>query len=246
MAIQSGIINSLRMEKHDIVAILRRHLRAVITERRAVIGHPEVAAARQALRQFQSARLANTHADLLAAKETRAAAQFFLEDLYGTKDFSRRDADIERIIPTMERLLPVSALRYIAEAIELDALSESLDSAMASQLGEHFTQDDYVHAYRLVASRAVREQQIAHVRSVGQSLAELVRRPLIGTTMVAMRSPAKLARLSELHQFLERGYSAFRQMKKPENFVETIVRRETEILQNLYAGKPDPFALAPA
>jgi hypothetical protein len=234
------------MEKHDIVAILRRNLRDVIAERRAVIGHPEVAAARQALRQFQSARLVSTHADLLAVKETRAAAQFFLEDLYGTKDFTRRDADIERIVPMMERLLPVSALWYIAEAIELDALSESLDSAMASRLGEHFTQDDYVNAYRTVASRAEREQQIAHIRSVGQSLAELVRKPLIGATMAAMRSPAKLARLFELHQFLERGYSAFKQMSKPEQFVETIVRRETEILQNLYAGQPEPFRLAVA
>lgn len=232
------------MEKHDIVAILRRNLQDVISERRAVIGHPEVAAARQALRQFQSARLMSTHADLLAAKETRAAAQFFLEDLYGTKDFTRRDADIERIVPMMERLLPVSALWYIAEAIELDALSESLDSAMANRLGEHFTQDDYVNAYRTVASRAEREQQIAHIRSVGQSLAELVRKPLIGATMTAMRSPAKLARLFELHQFLERGYSAFKQMSKPEQFVETIVGRETEILQNLYARQPDPFRLA--
>ncbi|MDO8650608.1 MAG: hypothetical protein Q7R66_00255 [Undibacterium sp.] len=233
------------MKKSHITAILRIALKAVMDERRIALDNPGVAAARAALRQFQSARLVNTHADLLAAKETRAAAQFFLEDLYGTKDFTQRDADIERIIPMMERLLPLSALKYIAEAIELDALSESLDAAMASRLGEYFTQDDYVIAYQTVGRRIDREKQIAHVNSVGRSLCELVHIPLIGTTLAAMRSPAKLIRLSELYRFLERGYGAFKLMSRPEDFVATIVVRETVILENIYGGKTEPFKLSP-
>lgn len=231
------------MEKNHITATLRHALQTVIAERRVAIVNPGVAAARTALRQFQSARLAATHADLLAAKETRAGAQFFLEDLYGAKDFTRRDADLERIVPMIERLLPVSALKYIAEAIELDALSESLDAAMASRLGEHFTADDYVLAYRSVGCRFDREQQIAHVDSVGHSLCELVHKPMLGVTLTAMRTPAKLAKLSELQQFLERGYDAFKQMTRPEDFVTAIVTRESLILENLYAGKPAPFKL---
>ncbi|HSY26097.1 MAG TPA: hypothetical protein VK832_01220, partial [Burkholderiaceae bacterium] len=199
------------MKKHDIVATLRRDLQAAMVERQLASTDPGAALARAALRRFQAARMTLTHADLLATNETCAAAQFFLDDLYGTHDFTQRDADIERIIPMMERLMPISALQTIAEAIELDALSESLDRAMAASLGERFAEDDYVAAYRKVAHRVDRERQIAHIRSVGQSLCELVRIPLIGGTLAMMRGPAKLAGLQELHHFLDRGFSAFKQ-----------------------------------
>jgi hypothetical protein len=231
------------MEKHDIIVRLRADLSAVVRERSYAALHPNVAAARKALRRFQSMRLAKTHADLLANSETRAAALFFLDDLYGAADFTQRDADIARLVPIMEKLLPVPALHYIAEAIELDALSESLDADMALRLGEHFTQDDYLAAYRSVDHRVERAKQIDHVASIGHSLCELVRNPYIGHTLTAMRTPAKLTKLSDLQQFLERGYDAFKKMKKPEDFVFSIVSRETLILENIFSNNTKPFDL---
>jgi hypothetical protein len=231
------------MKKHDIIARLRTDLQSVTEERSLAATDPTIAAKRMALRLFQSQRLANTHADLLANEETRPAALFFLEDLYGAADFTQRDADIERLVPIMEKLLPVAALRYIAEAIELDALSESFDAQMATCLGENFTKDDYLNAYRSVGCREDRMKQIDHVRSVGQALCELVRKPFIGSTLAAMRMPAKLTKLTSLQEFLERGFDAFKKMKEPENFVSSIVTRETQILENIYSKKTNPFKL---
>ena len=231
------------MKKADIIVRLRADLQTVTTERGHAAGDPAIAAARMALRTFQSARLAKTHADLLSSEETRPAALFFLEDLYGAADLTQRDSDIERLVPILERMLPVAALRYIAEAIELDALSESFDTEMAICLGEYFTQDAYLKAYRSVGCREDRLKQIDHVHSVGQALCELVRKPFIGSTLAAMRTPAKLTKLSDLQQFLERGYDAFKKMNKPENFVSAIVTRETQILENIYAKKTNPFDL---
>jgi hypothetical protein len=235
------VTNAPSAGKEEIISTLRTHLHAVMRERHAAHSNDNLFPAYQSLRQFQSARLASTYADLLADKTTRSAALFFLEDLYGTKDFTQRDADIERIIPIMERLLPVAALHYVSQAIELDALSESLDTAMALRLGEQFTQETYVIAYRDVGSRSERERQISLVQSVGDSLCELVRKPFIGSTLRAMRVPAKVAHLAELHHFLERGYGAFKAMKKPAEFVTTIVERENRILENIYSGKEKPF-----
>lgn len=142
-----------------------------------------------------------------------------------------------------DRLIAAIVL-YPGKACSIvDALSESLDSAMAARLGEHFVQDDYVAAYRSVGRRTDREQQIGHIGSVGFSLCELVRMPLLGVTLAAMRTPAKLARVSELHRFLEQGYTAFRATKKPQDFVSAIVAREMAILENLYAKKKNPFKL---
>ena len=231
------------MDKHEIIARLRRDLQAAVVERQLAAADPGTAAARTALRGFQAARMARTHADLLAAEETRAAAQFFLDDLYGAHDFTQRDADIERIIPMMERMLPASALQTIAEAIELDALSEALDRAMAARLGEQITDDTYAAIYRQVACRSDRERQIAYIQSVGNSLCELVCVPLIGGTLRMMRGPAKLVGLFALHNFLERGFGAFKGMRKPQEFVGKIVARETAILENLYAQRPQPFQL---
>lgn len=229
------------MEKHEIIAALRRDLQAAVVERQLAANEPGAAAARVALRAFQAARMARTHADLLAAEETCAAAQFFLDDLYGDYDFTQRDADIERIVPMMERMLPAKALQTIAEAIELDALSEALDRGMAARLGAQISEDAYARAYRQVADRSDRERQIAYIQSVGLSLCDLVRVPLIGGTLAMMRGPAKLVGLFALHNFLERGFGAFKQMRKPKEFVATIVARETAILENLYAQKPQPF-----
>src|SRR4051812_6232019 len=116
--------------KQKIIAGIRRELEAVIAERRSASSDPAAHASRIALRRFQSLRMARTHADLLADAKSRAAAQFFLNDLYGTEDLTRRDADLERVVPAMERVLPATALKTVAEAIALDALSEKLDAAM--------------------------------------------------------------------------------------------------------------------
>lgn len=229
------------MKKQDIVTRLRRDLQAAAVERLVAAKDPEAASARAALRRFQSARMAQTHADLLADAHTRAAAHFFLDDLYGTHDFTQRDADIERIIPMMEKLLPVSALETIAEAIELDALSEILDRAMATRLGTRLSEQSYAEAYRNAGTRRDRQKQIDHIRSVGDALCDLVRIPLIGATVVMMRAPARLAGLEELHDFLDRGFQAFKQMQRPKDFVDTIVQRETAIMERLYAGASEPF-----
>ncbi|MGH8806474.1 MAG: FFLEELY motif protein [Noviherbaspirillum sp.] len=229
------------MNKQKIIADLRRELEAVVAERRAAASAPAAHAARVALRHYQSQRMARTHADLLAAPASSTAARFFLRDLYGPEDLTRRDANLERIIPTMERVLPAAALATIAEAVALDALSEKLDGAMAHRLGEVFTEDDYIAAYRTLTARDDRERQLGYVESVGMSLCELVRIPLLGSTLAMMRGPAKLAKLGELQRFLERGFTAFKGMRQSREFVTTIVRREREIMERLYAGKTQPF-----
>lgn len=230
-----------KVDKQKVVSVLRRELTAVIAARQAARSDPALHAARVAVRAFQAQRMADTHADLLKAPGTRAAAQFFLADLYSTDDLTQRDASLERVVPAMERMLPTAALATVAEAVALDALSEKLDALMALRLGEKFTEADYIAAYRKSGARDDRERQIAHVESVGRALCELIRIPMISTTLSMMRGPAKLANLSELQSFLERGYKAFKAMKDPVAFVDKVVLREREILRRLYVGEENPF-----
>lgn len=239
------------MKKDDLVQTLQQQLHAVQSERQGAKRDPALLAARTALKQFQSQRLAASHADLLAQPGTREAALFFLEELYGAHDLSQRDADLERIIPTMQRLLPVNALQTITEAIMLDALSERLDTAMARRLGTRFDTAAYLAAYRDCGGDAAgggvaqqRARQLALVEALGLSLCELVRVPFLGATLHMMRTPARLAGLGDLQQFLERGFGAFKRMKQARRFVDTIVGRERQVMEDILAGHAAPFEVA--
>jgi hypothetical protein len=231
------------MNKKDLIHRLREELAVAKSQRELGKQHPDTLAARMALKQYQSQRLAHTHADLLAHPNTHPAAVFFLDELYGARDLTQRDSDVERIIPTLERLMPYHTLETITNAIVLDALSETMDTLMSQRLGINFSEADYIAAYREQTSMAQRQQQIELIESLGSSLCHLVRIPFLATTLVMMRGPAKMAKLSNLQNFLERGFTTFKAMKQPQAFVQKITERELEISCNIYAGRADPFRL---
>lgn len=197
------------------------------------------AARRDALRTWQAARLTRTHADLLSSPRFGETAAFFLSDIYGPKDLSRHEDDIRRILPVMTRVLPTAGLETVADAIELNVLSERLDAAMIEALGadvERLDSSVYAQAYRAVGDRPARERQIDLIAQLAHSLDRLTRSPLIGVALSTMRKPAQLAGLTELQDFLERGYKAFRKMKGAEEFIRIVATRERELLEALFSG----------
>ena len=195
------------------------------------------------LRTWQGGRLARTHQDLLDSRRFHDAAKFFLTVLYGPTDLSRHIDDVRRIVPVMTRVLPDSGLATVAHAMELNALSESLDGAMVEALGEKAAAIDeglYAAAYRTVGRAAERARQIDLIELLGRALDRLTHVKLIGVTLKVMRKPAELAGLGELQAFLERGYSAFGAMKGGAGeFVALIVARERAISRALLAGDDD-------
>jgi hypothetical protein len=200
---------------------------------------PHVEAARERLRAWQAARLARTHADLLVSPKMGPAATFFLSDIYGANDLSKLAGDVKRIVPVMTKVLPTAGLETVADAIELHALSEELDIAMAKALGSKIGKLDgaaYGRAYRKVDRREDRERQIALIDDLGQALGRLIHQPFVSSGLTLMRMPAKLARVGALHSFLERGHEAFRKIGDTKKFVDLIVSRERKLLKALFAG----------
>jgi len=223
---------------------LARSLERVTAARSKAFGHPDLAARHLALKLWQAERLAATYADLLDHPLYHDAAAFFLSDLYGPKDYSKRDADVARILPKLTAMLPAAALSTIADAVELDAVSEELDAAIAAQLPPHafaaMTAEAYAEAYRACDNRAVREQQIALMRHIGDALDGLTRLPLLEGTLRLMRGPAKLAGFAHLQSFLERGFGAFKRMGGAAPFLDTVQSRETRLMEALFATVANP------
>ena len=195
------------------------------------------------LKAWQSQRLTRTYADVASQPRCRAATSFFIEDLYGPKDFSSRDQEMLRILPVMTRVLPQSAVETAALAIELEALSEDLDQRLADALGAAaLNESTYAKAYRDSSAPAERQRQIELIDSVGHRLDALVKKPLIAGTLRLMRRPAHLAGLGDLQEFLERGFEAFRAMHGAGEFLALIREREEGILKRLFSGAPEPFS----
>src|SRR3974377_168963 len=81
----------------ELVGFLER-ARELHEERAAA---PQLAAALDRLAAWQSRRLDATYADLARQERYARAIAFFQTDLYGPGDFSRRDADLARVVPLM-------------------------------------------------------------------------------------------------------------------------------------------------
>jgi len=215
-----------------------RELRAA----RAADRHPEDY---PRLKEWQAARLAVTYADLLASERYRPAAEFFLSDLYGPKDFRTRDEELARVVPVMVRMLPARALATLLEAVRMDTLSESLDSDMVQALRRagRATAIDwpaYAAAYRRCGRRQDRELQIALVGQIGKTLDRLTRMPLISISLKLMHGPAHLAGLGALHDFLQGGFEAFSFMKGADEFLAIVTERETALMLELFADPNAP------
>lgn len=221
---------------------IRLHLAGVMRLRAAYKEDAPLRAAALELKAWQAARLADTYSDLLASPRYHDAAQFFLEELYGARDFSQRDADVERILPRMTLLLPEAALATIAGAMELDELSEQLDAKTAAAHGPGpVSEASYAAAYRAGTTMDARARQIFLMRHIGHALDSLTRVPMLLTTLKLMRGPARLAGLSGLQQFLETGFMTCKRMQGAGEFLGIIERRETLLMERRFAN---PASLA--
>jgi hypothetical protein len=205
----------------------------------------------QRLCEWQTGRLLATYADLAGSPRYCPAIDFFLEDLYGTKDFSRRDQGAARLSSVMARILPAHTIYTAALAMELNALSHELDHHILRVLSEELgskdciTAEAYVEAYRRCENYDKRKRQIELIYRIGEDIDAMVAKHSHSITAALhfTRIPSYWVGLGELHNFLERGYLAFRNMQGAEYFLNTIVERETKILDRIYAGDPHPFQL---
>lgn len=222
-------------------------LDAVSRERERRAADPALGAAVVALKAYQQRRFARTYADLLASPRYAAAARFFLDELYGPKDFSQRDAQFARVVPGLVRLFPDEIVATVEVLARLHAVSEALDTTMATHLvGQTVDSCSYVRAWQLTGQPAQRDLQIECTLRVGRDLDRLTRKPLVRTSLHLMRGPARAAGLPALQQFLECGFDTFKAMGGASEFLGTVEARERSLAKALFeASAADASGMAP-
>jgi hypothetical protein len=223
------------------------HLAAVAAERTRRAGEPTLERRTLAIKSYQQARFARTHAGLLAAPRYEPAARFFLEELYGPRDFSGRDAQFERIVPSLVRMFPGEIVETVEKLAAVHALSERLDSTMAGHLRDDaVTRAEYVRAWQATGEPAARARQVDLVMQVGLALDRYTRNALLRTSLRLMRGPAKAAGMGSLQQFLEAGFEAFASMKGSQAFLDDIDGAERALADRLFAPEALAVVQSPA
>lgn len=230
----------------DAQAILA-HLGSVADERQRQAADPLLAARVRAVKAYQHRRFEIGYADLLRDPGTRAAALFFLSDLYGAHDFSARDAQFGRIVPTLDRVFTREIVRTVRDLAELHALSERMDHRMAVALpGPDLDPRAYVAAWCAVGEPEQRERQIVLMLGVGGALVGYTRSRWLRHSLRLMRAPARAAGLDALHGFLERGFDTFAGLREPQAFLDTLAVRERALAALLFTRPARPPDVLPS
>lgn len=240
-----------KLENTKISSETAQHLQTVLLDyhnfRIAFEIHPLRAQITQ-LESWQSERLLETHQDLHDNAAYSPGLMFLLEDLYSPKDFTQRDHDIDRIFPMMVKLLPGNLLYTVANLIELNLLTQKLDLSLAKVLFEDMkveevTKEAYSEAYRICNNKKERLHQIQLIANIGDDLDRYVHSKFLNFTLKMTKRPAEMAGVGALHDFLFRGFTAFKRMESVDKLLEQLITRETDILNRIYDGSTSPFAL---
>jgi hypothetical protein len=204
------------------------------------------------LRNWQSERLARTYAVFSLNPRYKPALRFFLQDLYGARDFSQRNHDIQRLYSLVRHIAPEPTIRPLILSVELHYLTEQLDErlldVLVNQLGvtDSITVPLYAEAYRACDNYDRRVQQIELIHELGSLIDEIVRMPLSAAMLKLAKVPLDRGGWRELMAFMERGFKAFKEMRGGREFLETVRERERCILDRIYACEPDPFEFEPS
>jgi hypothetical protein len=200
-----------------------------------------------ALRAWQVARLAHTYNDLQRDPRYAQAVEFFLSDVYGPQDFTRRNRELSRAAAALKRVLPDAFLTVLTGAVELEVLTAVLDRGIALRLAAGpVSSTSYASAYRALGRAAARRRQIELALSIGAELEHLVRHRWTAVALRAAHVPARAAGFGVLQGFLERGFSAFRRMENAQPLLQAIHERETRLMEALLRANPAFDSLLPA
>jgi len=169
--------------------------------------------------------------------------EFFLSDLYGPQDFTRRNRELSRALGALRRALPAAFLTVLASAIKLEVLTAVLDRGMAMRLAGPLNEVSYALAYRGLGRAVARRRQIELTVSIGEELARLVRLRWTALALRAAHLPAHAAGFGALQRFLEHGFAAFRRIENSQPLLQAIRDRETLLMEALLHRQPGRAAL---
>ena len=210
---------------------------------REYLGDPELLQQYEHFVRWQLDYMLPFYEDLGATADRAAAVEFFVSELTGI-NISERDREFAKVVPLMSRMLPGKALHAVTTAMQLNARVLGINLAICRELYQEvaidtaITEASYCSACRR-ASRLEECLDLVHLTAtIGRDLNQLIRIPMIGLTLKAMRVPARLAGFGALQKFLETGYRTFNDLQDVDTFLDDMTARMTEVFTRIFTEPP--------
>jgi len=183
------------------------------------------------LQKWQSDRLLNTHMNLYQQDRFKPAITFFKDELYCAEHFQQRNQQIIKALPLMCKTMPESLLIIIEKAAQLHSLSLELDTLLLHYIPNkqninHLNMEQWISAYKRSSAPIDRSNQIDLIEFLGNELARVVNKPMVGSLLSMSRIPAKLAGYQDIHTFVNNGFHAFAHLEKPQEFLVPVISTE--------------------
>lgn len=194
--------------------------------------------------EWQMAYLLTMFTDLHERPGYGDAIDFTMSDLAGV-GISDRDRDLERASPAITRMLPQKALETIAVAAKLNARVLEVNLGIFTRLQADnrllagINARDYCVACRESSTLEECVGMVHLATNLGGALKTLVKVPLLGAMLRAMRGPAHAAGFGALQEFLEGGYTKFREIPDIDLFLGEIDTRMTKFFEAIFTKPLD-------
>lgn len=212
---------------------------------------PVLAQQVEQITQWQTSRLARTHARLFAEPQNRLMGDYFLHRLYGsTADFAILAEQFRRLLPLATRLesfVPNTALRTGTLGIALSVNNMELDDQLApvifGTLGHQGALTDEVmrQAYLLADQQPARLQLLTLLDELGQGLDKYVRSFLVQGAFRLARNTAYRHGFAPVYDFTGEGFAAMKPLKSASGFISQFTRVERDIIERVHRGDSQPF-----
>ena len=194
--------------------------------------------------EWQMAYLLTMFVDLHEEPGYSEAIDFTMSDLAGV-GISDRDRDLERAAPAITRMLPQRALETIAAAAKLNARVLKVNLGIFRRLQTDGKLPDTIsdRAYCVACRESSTLDEcvgMVHLATnLGETLKTLVKVPLLGALLRAMRGPAHAAGFGALQEFLESGFTNFKQIPDIDHFLAEIDTRMTAFFETIFTKPLD-------
>lgn len=215
--------------------------------------NPQLAARLSAIQIWQKKRMQHVHAELFAVPEHHLMTQYFLNQLYGGSNFNILAEQCERIVQaakTFEGLVPASVINTALKATELSVLAIELDQQLATHLDMNLLDDSQdlaindqqmIQLYQSANQLDDRCRQFDLLDELGDNLDKYVRSKFIHGVFKLSKGLSTRYELQALYQFTDEGFQAMKPLKSAKDFVGVFTQGERDLIQQVYAGNPNPF-----
>lgn len=194
---------------------------------------------KQSIQHFQTARIRQTYADLVAMPQYNKLGNLFFEQIYGPQDFGFRDHSIKSLHHKLSGFLKGEIIDGVGKVIELQDLSDTLDEQMARLMLERgfapeLSMPEYAEIYRSLDNYEQRVYQIDLLVESVKAIHHISRMRFIGWSLKVVSKAAHLAGVGKIMDFLVQGYEAFHSAKDIDFFVQTVDQREKALNDRLF------------